>query len=190
MIKRNLGAEWAAEVAKDVALFVIGEWEKKCAALESQLAAEKARADRLQADWDELLCEECDEHPLSASVIELRKEKARADEADSAMAQLKAHPDSKLHGVSDYYFRLGYETGRMDDEEIYEPRIATPTARIIELEAENERLTQQRWRIIAGFNTYQLEQHELDCDERDHEVAIFDAIANIIFASHPSRSEP
>jgi hypothetical protein len=49
--------------------------------LESQLDAEKARADRLQADWDELLCEECDEHPLSASVIELRKEKAHADEA-------------------------------------------------------------------------------------------------------------
>jgi chromosome segregation ATPase len=62
--------------------------------LESQLVALKAEIERLKDSN--------------------RRIARRANAADSAMAQLKAHPDSKLHGVSDYYFRLGYETAERD----------------------------------------------------------------------------
>ena len=56
--------------------------------------------------------------------------------------------------------------------------------------AEVEKLRTRWWAVVAGFNTYQIEQHELNCDERDHEVAIFDRIGDIIFYApdpHPSQ---
>ena len=55
---------------------------------------------------------------------------------------------------------------------------------------EVEKLRTRWWAVVAGFNTYQIEQHELNCDERDREVAIFDRIGDIIFYApdpHPSQ---
>ena len=71
-----------------------------------------------------------------------------------------------------------------------ESQLAALKAELQAKTAEVEKLRTRWWAVVAGFNTYQIEQHELNCDERDHEVAIFDRIGDIIFYApdpHPSQ---
>lgn len=48
---------------------------------------------------------------------------------------------------------------------------------------------ERRMGIIAAFNSYRIEQHDLSVDERDDEVSIFDHVADIIFGESQLRAQ-
>ena len=110
-------------------------------------------------------------------------------------------------------YKLGYEAGRMDDEEIYEPRIATLAARITELEAENENwkgkcgglqdvidllrssgvdesANADKWEWVARHRLTGRELPDTIVRERDG-CTIGELLRRYVArAPHPSRSEP
>ena len=96
-------------------LVVAGEWHKHAlighgvtdrALADVQILTEKVESlqSRLQDKTEE--CERLKERSTRIA--------RRANAADSAMAQLKTHPNSKLDNVADYYYRLGYDAARKD----------------------------------------------------------------------------